>query len=192
MMLTGFRMLKRERGSALIIALLILVLLMIIGISATTTTTTDIQIAGNERSHKITFYAADAGIEVGRAVLNDLKVADSGNWDNLLAGGQLVGQDAGTTTLDQVVQNTGGLNIGPATFQLQVTDNEDLDGSNLVDTDSMIVLTSTANYRNSTVQIQAVVRYGGAGDQYAQEHYDTDSSGRASTESTAVANTERW
>jgi len=183
---------RKERGSVLVITMLILVLTTLIGISAMTSSNIEIQIAQNEKRHKTVFYAADAGIQVGRAVLNDLKAADSGNWDNLLAGQQLVGQGAGTTTLDQVVQNTGGQNIGPATFQLQVTDNEDLDGSNLVDTDSIIVLTSTANYRNSTVQIQAVVRYGGAGDQYAQEHYDTDSSGAASTESTAVANTERW
>ena len=55
--------LNNERGSVLIIAVLMLVLLTIIGISATNTTTTDLQIAGNEKTHRIAFYAAEAGIE---------------------------------------------------------------------------------------------------------------------------------
>ena len=49
MMLTECKILRNDRGSVLIIALLVLVLLTIIGISATNTTTTDIQIASNEK-----------------------------------------------------------------------------------------------------------------------------------------------
>ena len=97
-MLTEFQILRNDRGSVLIIALLVLVLLTIIGISATTTTTTDIQIASNEKIHSMTFYAADAGIEVGRALLNDLKMADSANWDNLLSGASFTWKGADITT----------------------------------------------------------------------------------------------
>jgi hypothetical protein len=53
---------KNEDGSVLIVALLILVLLTIIGISATTTTNIELQIAGNEKFHKIAFYHADSGV----------------------------------------------------------------------------------------------------------------------------------
>ena len=53
---------KNEDGSVLIVALLILVFLTIIGISATTTTNIEIQIAGNEKFHKIAFYHADSGV----------------------------------------------------------------------------------------------------------------------------------
>lgn len=53
---------KDEEGSVLVIALLILVFLTIIGISATTTTNIELQIAGNEKFHKIAFYHADSGI----------------------------------------------------------------------------------------------------------------------------------
>lgn len=53
-------MLKNEDGSVLITALLLLVFLTLIGISATTTTTTDMQVAGNEKSFKLAFYAAEA------------------------------------------------------------------------------------------------------------------------------------
>ena len=53
---------KNEEGSVVIVALLILVFLTLIGISATTTTQIELQIAGNEKSHKIAFYNADSGV----------------------------------------------------------------------------------------------------------------------------------
>ncbi len=199
MALTEFHALRNEKGTVLIIALLALLLLTIIGISAITSTTTDIQIASNEKAHNMAFYAADAGIEVGRAVLNALKNDDGGNWDNLLAGQQLVGQAAGTTTLDQVIASGGGNQVGPATctFNLQVRDNNDLDGDHQVDTDSMIVLTSTgrcvrAPDRVTQVQIETQLFYSGAGDQYAQEYPGNDSSGEAAPETEAVVGNVRW
>ncbi len=53
-------MLRNEEGSVLITALLLLLFLTLIGISATTTTTTDMQVARNEKSFKLAFYAAEA------------------------------------------------------------------------------------------------------------------------------------
>ena len=209
-MLTEFHILTNDRGSVLIIALLVLVLLTIIGISATTTTTTDIQIASNEKVHSMTFYAADAGIEVGRALLNDLKTADSGNWDNLLDANQCNWQDAdgngvsatsvatGNPDGDMLINSlvlavgVGTLKVGPARYDLWVRDNDDLDGDPTVDTDNIIFLISTGSYQNATVQIETQVRYSGGGDQYAQEHYDTDSSGVAARESGTVADEQRW
>ena len=55
-------LIENEEGSALIVALLCLVLLTLIGIGATNTTTTDIQIAANEKFHKVAFYHADSGV----------------------------------------------------------------------------------------------------------------------------------
>ena len=49
-----------EEGSVLITALLLLMFLTLIGIAATTTTTTDMQVARNEKSFKLAFYAAEA------------------------------------------------------------------------------------------------------------------------------------
>jgi len=207
MMLTELQIVRNDRGSVLIIALLVLVLLTIIGISATTTTTTDIQIASNEKVHGITFYAADAGIEVGRALLNDLKSADSGNWDNLLVGNTCTWQDADGNDVSAASTGTPGddmlINplitqmgkspqVGQASFQLWVRDNDDLDGNDQVDTDNILILTSAGSYRNATVQIETQVRYSGGGDQYAQEHYDTDSSGVAARESGTVEDQQRW
>jgi hypothetical protein len=202
-MKTFFDQAKKEEGSVLVVALLILVLLTLIGISATRTGEIEVQISGNEKTYKTAFYAAEAGIEVGRAVLNDLKVADAGSWDNLLSGTQFTwegqnvtsvasGDPAGDMIIDAVIDAGGGRNVGEASYNLQVRDNDDLDGNDDVDTDNIIILTSTGSYGNGQAQIQAIVRYTGGGDQYAQEHYDTDSSGRASREGTAVAQNQRW
>jgi len=58
------KLLVKEQGSVMIIALLILALLTIIGISAAKTSGIEIQIAANEKFHKIAFYNADSGIYV--------------------------------------------------------------------------------------------------------------------------------
>jgi hypothetical protein len=183
----------------LITALLVLVLLTIIGIAATTTSRTDLQIAGNQKIHSMVFYAAEAGVQVGRALLNDLKTIDSGNWDNLLAEQQLVGHPVGTKTLDDII-GAGDI-VGPDTFSfdLEIRDNDDLDGNDEVDTDDVIVLVSTGTFEPlpgyvvAQVQIETQVRYtGGGGDQYAQEHYGTASSGVASGESGTVPAQQRW
>jgi Tfp pilus assembly protein PilX len=186
------RKLKEENGSILVIGLLILGILTVIGISASRTAEIDIQIAGNERLHKTAFYAADAGIEVGRAVLNDLKAVDSGTWDNLLNGTTFTWNDGNVSTLDEIIDAGGGRSVGAATYALAIRDNDDLDGSTQVDTDNIVILTSTGTYRDATVQIEATVRYTGGGDQYAQEHYDADSTGEAAREDADVANNQRW
>lgn len=53
---------RNENGSTLIVAVLILLLCTTIGIFATNTSTIEIQISGNDKFHKITFYGADSGI----------------------------------------------------------------------------------------------------------------------------------
>jgi len=181
-----------ERGSVLVIAMLILLLTSLIGISAMTSSNIEHQIAQNDKRHITVFYAADAGIQVGRAVLNDLKAADSGNWDNLLAGNQIIGQPDGTTTLNQVIANAGGGNVGLAAYSMQVSDNNDLDGDPLVDTDNIVVLRSTGTCRNTQSRIEAQVHYVGIGDQYSQEHYDPNGSGHAAQEGAVVADVRRW
>ncbi len=53
-------LLKNEDGFVLVIALIMMGLLILLGVSASTTTEIEMQIAGNERSHQIAFYAAEA------------------------------------------------------------------------------------------------------------------------------------
>ena len=59
---TLIRRVGNEDGSVLVVALLIMILLTLIGISATNTTNIELQISGNEKTHKIAFYRADSGI----------------------------------------------------------------------------------------------------------------------------------
>ena len=172
-----------QKGFALILAMLILFILTVMGVFVLTTSKVDIQLSGNERQYKAAFYAAEAGIRTGCSALNALKTADSGSWDQLLAG---------TLNLDSYIDGIGERDLENASFTLGVSDNDDLDGTNLVDSDNIIVLTSNGQYENASVTIETTVRYTGGGDQFAQEHYDTDSSGNASTESEAVVNSVRW
>jgi hypothetical protein len=53
---------NNEEGSVIVVALLLLVVVTIMGIAATTTSNIEIQIAGNEKFHKIALYHADSGV----------------------------------------------------------------------------------------------------------------------------------
>ena len=190
---------NNRQGSAIIVALIVLVLLTVIGIAATNTSTAEVQISTNALLNNVAFYTADSGIEAGRAALAALKADDSGSWDILLANAddpdnavEIEWNDEDCTTLNDIIDADGGRMVGPATFSLTIEDNEDLDGSDTVDSDDTIVLTSTlvAPYRNATATIRTLVR--GGGTLHAQDHYDASSSGVAQTESEAVADTASW
>ena len=186
------KILSNQDGSIVVLALIILVLLTLMGLSAVNTSTIEVKIADNEKRHKMVLYAADAGIEAGRAALDILKEDDTGNWDNLFQGNQLVGQATGVTTLDAVIDAGNGRSVGPAVFTLAVIDNDDLDGTTNVDTDNIAILTSTGTYGSTRTVVEAYVRYTGGQDEYAQEHYDAASSGQAAGASGTVTGSSRW
>ena len=52
--------LRNEDGSALIVTVLILMTMTVIGILATRTATIELQVAGHDKVHKMTWYATDA------------------------------------------------------------------------------------------------------------------------------------
>jgi len=72
------RTVKNEQGFVLIVSLLMLVVLMIIGIAATTTTTIELQISGNDKVSKQTFYQAEAGTQVGAELVE--RCSSSSDW----------------------------------------------------------------------------------------------------------------
>jgi Tfp pilus assembly protein PilX len=168
--------LKNEEGFMMVTTICVLILLTIIGLWAHSTSVLELQIAGSDRATKTVFYAAEAGIEAGRSALAELKRADKGNWDNLLQDVDLVGH-AGITTLDGFIEDGDGndRNVGLATFTLAVRDNNDLDGNDQIDSDNIIILTSTGNYKNGVAEIETHLSY--VDDEYAQEHYNASSTG---------------
>ena len=71
----------RERGAALITALMAMLLLTALGLALIMTTTTESRIAGNFRGGQEAMYAADAGVE---RVMDDLLTVP--DWNNILNG----------------------------------------------------------------------------------------------------------
>lgn len=60
---------RQEKGFVLVLALLVMLVLTIIGIAATTNTSLELRIAGNDKLHKETFYAAEGGAILGTETL---------------------------------------------------------------------------------------------------------------------------
>ena len=65
---------NNSNGGVTIAALLILAVLTIIGISSISTSNMEVQIATNDKVHKMAFYAADGGAELGTELL-ELNIA---------------------------------------------------------------------------------------------------------------------
>jgi Tfp pilus assembly protein PilX len=53
-------LLKNEKGSVTVLAVILLMLLTLLGMAATTTSSIEVQIAGNELRYKQAFYAAES------------------------------------------------------------------------------------------------------------------------------------
>lgn len=78
-----FKRLKKEDGSALLLALLVMVMLTFIYLASVTTTITDMDIAENQKEKTSAFYVSEGGLELGMRVLKDN--ADMLDNDSLMA-----------------------------------------------------------------------------------------------------------
>lgn len=103
-----------ENGYVLIGALLFLLLLIVIGIAATTSSRLELQIAGNDRVIKETFYQADGGTHLGIRLVEE-SIAAAGPFtqitDNVL-------NDSNGTI---VIVDTSLADNGAARDELQVS-----------------------------------------------------------------------
>ena len=79
---------RRERGAALVLAILVLAILTVIGIALMLVTSTESQIAANEWSVNRAFYASDAGIRWAQGEIADVS--------NFLKRPEFVGNAFGT------------------------------------------------------------------------------------------------
>lgn len=93
-----------EGGYVLVGALVIMLLLMIVGISATTNTSLELQIAGNDRTHKETFYQADGGTQIAVRLVEE-SLGTPGGFTAVDANGVLVDPLTPNNTI-QVVDPT--------------------------------------------------------------------------------------
>lgn len=93
-MLTRPQPQQNEAGFVLVAALMIMLVLSLIGIAMNRNTSTELQIAGNDKVHKQTFYEADGGTEFAAEVLEQniacLNFAQNGvgsQWNTNLTTG---------------------------------------------------------------------------------------------------------
>jgi Tfp pilus assembly protein PilX len=66
--------LKDQSGVALVIALIMIVVLTLIGLASTYTSTIEIKLSGNKRGTTDAFYAADSGVQVTVANIENFKL----------------------------------------------------------------------------------------------------------------------
>jgi hypothetical protein len=67
----AYNPLNNQDGSIITLVLLILATVTVLGVTSTQTTTTEVQIATNDNRHKMAFYAAESGREIGRQMLEE-------------------------------------------------------------------------------------------------------------------------
>lgn len=66
--------LKNQRGAALVIALMIMIVVTLIGLASTSTSMFEIKLAGNRKGSTSAFYAAESGIQVSAANIQNFNL----------------------------------------------------------------------------------------------------------------------
>jgi hypothetical protein len=128
---------NNSNGGVTIAALLILAVLTIIGIASISTSNIEVQIATNDKVHKMAFYAADGGSELGTellelniacasgftsdnlAVTDDVTVVDRDFWmqnDEPKDGSDNVIPYPSNTERDILINNAAGTNTNLSIF----------------------------------------------------------------------------
>ena len=143
--------LRDERGVALVICLLLITLLFVLGATILNISTTESTMASGRDNVMTSFYLADAGIEHARRSLQGKDLSEVLD---------------GTTT---VFETSNSANLAGGSYTIQVTNNilangfpldtvaADPSASATVDSDSIVVLTSTGLFENATQVAEAIV-----------------------------------
>ncbi|PID73507.1 MAG: hypothetical protein CSB33_03185 [Desulfobacterales bacterium] len=121
-----------ENGAVLVISMLLLIVLTVIGIAAISTSNLDILLSSIHRQRQSVFYAAEAGLEHGRALM-------AGNLDNWQT--QIAGATANNPVVIIPTRNFG--NEGKFQYTVTLANNND-GGGPANDTDGVFVLQSFA------------------------------------------------
>ena len=142
---------RDERGIALVVALLVSALLLLLGGHFMTASMTEKTIASNEVNTARAFYLAEAGVQHAKKSLEALDLSAVLNGTPVFAGGNAVNLAGGNYAV-QVTNNIAANGFPRGTIPA------DLLGSATVDDDDIIVLTSTAAFRNSTQIVETVLQ----------------------------------
>ena len=118
------KILKNERGSIIVVALLLLVFLTIIGITATNNTRMELNVTRNSQEYKRDFYVADSGWRAAAMNLQSFNLGYPNYVGDFTAGGTLNGisysytiQDDPTST--KAVGSSGALGCKDVTFDVR-------------------------------------------------------------------------
>ena len=170
------RILKNDKGTVLVIAMLVLVLLTLMGKSISTIATRELKIAGNERVEKRSFFAAEAGLGHIKAMLqaefthkNQANIASGQipDWDFALDGTVAGIKAAISAKCDggSIWINDQPLGDGakwPCNYTVTVWNNPDDKGGITDDTDQLLWVQSSANGPKGTHSSLAVLLRGQA------------------------------
>jgi len=122
-----WRQINNSDGAVTIAALVILAVLTILGISSISTSNMEVQIATNDKVHKMSFYEADGGAELGTELL-ELNIACASGFanDNLVINNvtvvdkdfwmQNAAPDVSDTDRDVLINRAGGTHTNLAIF----------------------------------------------------------------------------
>jgi hypothetical protein len=101
---------ERERGAALVVALMATLLLSALGLALIMTTTTETKITGNYTNSQEALYAADAAFE--RTIQDVLTVAD---WNDMLSGARRSAFVDGSPSGSRTIPSGGVIDLAEAT-----------------------------------------------------------------------------
>jgi len=156
---------QNQRGIALVVALLVTTLLLVIGTHFMFASLSEKTVSSNEVEAARAFYAAEGGMEHAKKSLEGL------DFSGVLAGTDDVFQGKGKGKGKGV--GSSAVVVG-ATYTIQVSNNilangfprgtipADLLGSDIVDGDDIIVLTSTGTFRTGQQTVETVLQSEGS------------------------------
>lgn len=160
----------RERGAALITALVVLTLLTLIGLAATNTSMLETMISVSDRSHTEAFYVAESGIEHLRRNFKNLFVEQNTahlaagidpDWDFVLNGSQPGIAAATDTTYEGGVQWIVDGSLGTHYKYTVTVWNNDDGGGPTDDKDSVIFMRADASGPYGGVSSVEISLFGG-------------------------------
>jgi hypothetical protein len=101
---------ERERGAALVVAILVLAILTVIGIALMLVTSTEARVAANEWNVNRAFYASDSGVRWARVQMSD--------YLPFLDRAEFTGNPFGTVRFELPAFRHGVVGVTPRLFEL--------------------------------------------------------------------------